>query len=99
VAQTTSCAARLAVVLTPPELGLVPDALQRPDGSSKFCARKGEAYATQELLDAAAATDAPTAPMTVEADPAEAIAAGRKVLSGEQAAAVPWSSRPVASST
>jgi hypothetical protein len=37
--------------------------------------------------------------MTVEADPAEAIAAGRKVLSGEQAAAVPWSSRPVASST
>ena len=78
-----------------PDAGLVPDALQRPDGSSKFRARNSELYATQELLDAearlldaAAATDAPTAPMPAEPDPAEAVAAGRKVLSAEQAAAV-----------
>ena len=82
-------------MLTPPELGLIPDALQRPDGSSKFRARNSELYATQELLDAesrllnaAAATGAPTAPTPAVPDPAEAVAAGRKVLSAEQAAAV-----------
>jgi hypothetical protein len=71
-------------MLTAPELGLVPGALQRPDGSSKFRALNSELYATQELLDAeprlleaAAATDAPTAPIPAEPDPAEAVAAGR----------------------
>ena len=84
-----------AVMLTPPELGLVPDALQRADGSSKFRARNSELYATQELLDAearlldaTAATDAPTAPVPPELDFAGAFAAGGKVLSSEQAAAV-----------
>ncbi len=93
--KTATYAAGRAVMLTPPELGLVPDALQRPDGSSKFRARNSELYATQELLDAearllnaAAAVGAPTAPMPAEPDPAEAVAAGRKVLSVEQAAAV-----------
>ena len=93
--KTATYAAGRAVMLTPPEVGLVPDALQRADGSSKFRARNSELYATQELLDAearlldaAAATDAPTAPILREPDPAEAVAAGRTVLSREQAAAV-----------
>ncbi|MEO3936801.1 MobF family relaxase [Dermatophilaceae bacterium Soc4.6] len=96
VAETTATyAVERAVMLTPPELGLVPAALQRADGSSKFRARNSELYATQELLDAearlldaAAATDAPTAPVLPEPDPAEAVAAGRAVLSIEQSAAV-----------
>lgn len=96
--KTTTYAAGRAVMLTPPELGLVPDALQRADGSSKFRARNSELYATQELLDAetrlldaAAATDAPTAPTPAppaRPDPAEAVPVGRSVLSEEQAAAV-----------
>ena len=93
--KTATYAAERAVMLTPPELGMVPAALQRPDGSSKFRARNSELYATQELLDAearlleaAAALDAPTAPMSPQPDPSEAVAAGRKVLSAEQAAAV-----------
>jgi len=93
--KTATYAARRAVMLTPPELGLVPEALQRADGSSKFRARNSEVYATQELLDAearlldaAAAFDAPTAPVPAQPDPDEVFAAGRKVLSAEQAAAV-----------
>ena len=73
-------------MLTPPDLGLVPDALQRPDGSSKFRARNSELYATQELLDAearlldaAAAIGAPTATTPAEPDPAAAVASGRRL--------------------
>lgn len=98
--KTATFAAGRAVMLTPPELGLVPEALQRADGSSKFRARNSELYATQDLLDAearlldaAAATGAPTAPVPPAPvpptpHPADAVAAGRKVLSTEQAAAV-----------
>ncbi|TQM61740.1 MobF family relaxase [Humibacillus xanthopallidus] len=93
--KTATYAAERAVMLTPPEVGRVPDVLKRADGSSKFRARNSEIYATQELLDAearlleaAAALDAPTAPLPAEHNRAETVAAGRKVLSGEQAAAV-----------
>lgn len=35
-------------------VGRVPQGPQRADGSSKFCARNSELYATQDLLDAEA---------------------------------------------
>lgn len=96
VAETTATyAAGLAVMLTPPEFGLVPQGLQRADGSSKFRARNSELYSTQalldaeaRLLDAAADSAAPTAPMPAEPDQADPIETGRRVLSAEQAAAV-----------
>lgn len=72
--KTATYAAELAVMLTPPEVGLLPEALQRADGSSKFRARNSEVYATAELLAAEArllelgrATDAPTVPAVVAA--------------------------------
>jgi len=86
VAETTATyAADLAVMLTPTDLGLVPEALQRADGSSKFVARNSQVYATKDLLDAetrlleaADAVDGPVAAATVE------VAA----MSDEQVAAV-----------
>ena len=93
--KTATYAAERAVMLTPPDLGIVPNALRRADGSSKFRARNSELYATQELLDAearlleaAAAMDGPTAPTPAEPDPDAALTDGRTVLSAEQAAAV-----------
>lgn len=93
--KTASYAAERAVMLTPPDVGLLPEALQRADGSSKFRARNSELYATQELLDAearllaeAAASDGPTAPTPEVPDVDEAVASARAVLSPEQAAAV-----------
>ncbi|MDN5768346.1 MAG: AAA family ATPase [Humibacillus sp.] len=82
-------------MLTPPDVGVLPEALQRSDGSSKFRARNSELYSTRELLDAEArlleavgAMDGPTAPAPAEPDVDEAVASGRTVLSFEQAAAV-----------
>ena len=93
--KTATYAAERAVMLTPTNLGIVPEALQRPDGSSKFRARNSELFATQELLDAearlleaAAAIGGPVAPTPGEPDADEALASGRTVLSAEQAAAV-----------
>ncbi|WP_235509276.1 MobF family relaxase [Terrabacter sp. Soil810] len=96
VAETTATyAAGMSVRLTPPEFGLIPEGLQRTDGSSKFRARNSELYSTKQLLDAearlldaAAASDAPTAPMPAEPDLAEPLQTGLRVLSAEQAAAV-----------
>lgn len=83
--KTATYAADLAVMLTPPDLGLVPEAMQRADGSSKFVARNSQVYATAQLLaaearllEAADATDAPAAATAVDA----------AALSDEQAAAV-----------
>lgn len=93
--KTSTYAAERAVMLTPPEVGRVPEPLQRADGSSKFRARNSEVYATQELLDAearlldaSAAMNGPTAPAAQQPDPAEAVTSGIPVLSVEQAAAV-----------
>ncbi|MEO8830020.1 MobF family relaxase, partial [Lapillicoccus sp.] len=93
--KTASYSAEPAVMLRPPDVGLLPQALQRADGSSKFRARNSELYATQELLaaearllEAADAMDGPTAPAPAEPDVDEALESGRKVLSFEQAAAV-----------
>ncbi len=93
--QTATYAAGRAVMLTPPDVGLTPEGLQRPDGSSKFRARNSELYATQDLLDAearllaaATAMDGPTAPTPALPDPHCVLAVGGTVLSQEQAAAV-----------
>lgn len=74
--RTASYAAQRAVMLTPPDLGIVPGALERADGPSKFRARNSELYATRELIDAearlleaAAAMDGPAAPTPAEPDP------------------------------
>ena len=53
--RVTTMALDRAVMLTPPEIGIVgiiPESLRRPDGTSKFRARGSEVYSTQELLDA-----------------------------------------------
>jgi conjugative relaxase-like TrwC/TraI family protein len=93
---TATYATEQAAQLTPVDVGPVPEGLRRADGSSKLVARDSVVYATKELLDAearlleaAAATGAPTAPppTTVEAAQAQA-GAGAPVLSQEQAAAV-----------
>lgn len=88
-------AADRAVMLTPPEVGAVPEALQRADGSSKFRARNSEVYATAELLDAEArlldlgrATDAPTVPASAAIQVAGWTPHHRRPLSGEQVDAV-----------
>lgn len=94
--KTATYAAERAVMLTPPEVGLVPEALQRADGSSKFRARNSEVYATAELLDAEArllelgrATDAHTVPAVVAARVVGWSPPGRDhPLSGEQVDAV-----------
>lgn len=92
--KTTMYAVERAVMLTPPDVGRLPEGLQRADGSSKFRARNSELYATQDLLDAEArlfaaaaslsapVADVPTEDTQVEAPPSH------KVLSAEQAAAV-----------
>ena len=49
---TTTMAIESAVMLTPPEVGIVPESFRRADGTSKFRARGSEVYSTQELLDA-----------------------------------------------
>jgi len=49
---TTTMALESAVMLTPPEVGIVPESFRRADGTSKFRARGSEVYSTQELLDA-----------------------------------------------
>jgi hypothetical protein len=88
--KTATYAAELAVRLTPLDLGIVPESMQRSDGSSKFRARDSELYATQDLLDAearlleaAAAFDAPAAPSSEDASATPTGA----ILSTEQQAA------------
>jgi len=49
---TTTTALCGAVMLTPPEVGIVPEGFRRVDGTSKFRARGSEVYSTQNLLDA-----------------------------------------------
>jgi hypothetical protein len=41
-----------SVALTPPEVGVLPDALRRPDGSSRFRPRSSEVFTTAALIDA-----------------------------------------------
>jgi conjugative relaxase-like TrwC/TraI family protein len=94
--KTATYAAERAVMLTPPEVGAVPAALRRADGSSKFRARNSEVYATQELLDAETrllelgrATDAPAVSAAVAARVARWASPGREsTLSTEQVDAV-----------
>ncbi|WP_156023417.1 MobF family relaxase [Terracoccus sp. 273MFTsu3.1] len=85
-----------AVVLTPPDMGYVPDELRRSDGSSRFRPRDSEPFTTQPLLDAEerllAAGRAVDGPAVGEAEAAAVCAVdlpGRDhPLSGEQASAV-----------
>lgn len=94
--KTATYATELAVQLTPPDVGRVPDGLRRADGTTKFVARDSEVFATQELLDAearlldaAAAEDAPVVPAATASAIAEQPLPGRAHhLSAEQAAAV-----------
>ncbi|KRF26514.1 TrwC relaxase [Phycicoccus sp. Soil803] len=89
--KTATHAAELAVMLTPPEVGAVPEALQRADGSSKFRARNSEVYATAELIDAEAhllqlgrTTDGPTVPSAAAVRAAAWTPHRRQPLSTEQ---------------
>ncbi|WP_404385257.1 relaxase domain-containing protein [Knoellia locipacati] len=94
--KTATYATELAVQLTPPDVGRVPDGLRRADGTTEFVARDSEVFATQELLDAearlldaAAAEDAPVVPAATASAIAEQPLPGRTHhLSAEQAAAV-----------
>lgn len=94
--RTASYATELAVQLTPPDVGRVPDGLRRADGTTKFIARDSEVFATQELLDAegrlldaAAAGDAPLVPAaTASAITEQPLPGCTHQLSAEQAAAV-----------
>ncbi|KGN29460.1 hypothetical protein N802_13620, partial [Knoellia sinensis KCTC 19936] len=94
--KTATYATELAVQLTPPDVGRVPDELRRADGTTKFVARDSELFATQELLDAearlldlAAAEDAPVVPVTFASAVTDQPLPGRShTLSPEQAAAV-----------
>ncbi|KGN40822.1 conjugal transfer protein [Knoellia aerolata DSM 18566] len=94
--KTATYATELAVQLTPPDVGRVPDGLRRTDGTTKFVARDSEVFATQELLDAearlldaAAAEDAPVVPAATAFAITEQTLPGRTHhLSAEQAAAV-----------
>lgn len=49
---TTTMALESAVMLTPREVGIIPESFRRADGTSKFRARGSEVYSTEELLDA-----------------------------------------------
>ena len=82
--QTATYAVERVVMLTPLDVGHVPAALRRADGSSKFVARNSQVFATQELLDAE--TRLLNAADTLDA-PAAAQVEGAGV-SDEQAAAV-----------
>ena len=85
-----------AVCLTPPDLGLVPDELRRPDGTSKFRPRDSELFTTRELLEAeerllaaGRAIDAPTVHQETAARISAATLPGRDhPLSADQADAV-----------
>jgi len=48
----TTMALESAVMLTPADVGIVPESFRRADGTSKFRARGSEVYSTQDLLDA-----------------------------------------------
>ena len=94
--RTTTVALDRAVMLTPPEVGIVPESLRRADGTSKFRARSSEIYTTQELLDAEErllAAGRTTSAPRVHPSVASAATAGRlpgqaHPLSAEQRAAV-----------
>ena len=94
--KTATYATELAVQLTPPDLGRVPDGLRRSDGTNKFVARNSEVFATQELLnaearllDGAAAEDAPVVlAATASAMVEQPLPGCTHYLSAEQAAAV-----------
>jgi len=94
--KTATFATELAVQLTPPDVGRVPDGLRRADGTTKFVARDSEDFATRalldaeaRLLDAAAAEDAPVVPAATASAVTEQPLPGRTHhLSAEQAAAV-----------
>ena len=85
-----------AVCLTPLDLGVVPDELRRPDGTSRFRPRDSELFTTRELLDAeerllaaGRAIDAPTVEQETAAGLSAAPLPGRDhPLSADQADAV-----------
>jgi len=93
---TTTLALNSAVMLTPPEVGIVPEAFRRADGTSKFRARGSEVYSTQDLLDAEArlldagrAVDGPAVHPQVARDVTAQVLPGRgHPLSPEQQTAV-----------
>jgi len=85
-----------SLLLTPPELTPVPQALQRPDGTSGLRPRNASRYTTRELLDAETrlvdagrATDGPSvAPAVAKGICALPIDGVNHPLSVEQAAAI-----------
>ncbi|MFC7597598.1 MobF family relaxase [Terrabacter sp. GCM10028922] len=85
-----------SVTLTPPETGVVPDALRRPDGSSRFRPRNSQLFTTAALIDAeerllaaGRATDGPAVEEAVAVSVTTQDLPGRgHPLSPEQAAAV-----------
>lgn len=96
--RVTTMALDASVRLTPPEVGRVPVALQRPDGSTRLRARDATIYTTtgvlqaeERLLAAGRATDGPHVPAVVAATAAGAPLRGRtdgRRLTAEQADAV-----------
>ncbi len=92
----TDLAIRLSVPLTPPEVGIVPDGLRRPDGSSMFRPRDSELFTTTELLEAeerllvvGRALDGPTVDATITAETAARNLPGKDhPLSADQTEAV-----------
>jgi len=85
-----------SVALTPQDVGVVPDGLRRPDGSSRFRPRNSELFTTTELVDAeqrllaaGQATDGPAVDDAVAASAVAQNLPGRDhPLSSDQAAAV-----------
>ncbi|MBC9823939.1 relaxase domain-containing protein [Terrabacter sp. MAHUQ-38] len=94
--RVTDLALERSVALTPQETGVVPEALRRPDGSSRFRPRNSELFTTGALMDAeerllaaGRATDAPVVEEAVAVSVTARDLPGRDhPLSGEQAAAV-----------
>ncbi|MGO4362932.1 MobF family relaxase [Terrabacter sp. RAF57] len=86
----------VSLQLTPPDAGVVPAAMRRPDGSSRFRARDSELFTTAELLDAeerllaaGRATDGPAVPAeTAVAVVAQDVPGRHHPLSADQADAV-----------
>ncbi|GAA2161088.1 conjugative relaxase-like TrwC/TraI family protein [Humibacillus xanthopallidus] len=86
----------MSLQLTPPDAGVVPDALRRPDGSSRFRARDSKLFTTAELLEAEGrllaagrTTDGPAVPVgMVVAAVAQDVPGREHPLSTDQADAV-----------
>ena len=69
-----------AVMLTPPETGIVPDGYTRADGTTRFRPRNSELYSIQALLDAEQrlleAGQSTDGPVAVVPSPTDAVGAG-----------------------